>query len=97
MFSEIQIKTAQEKGVLPPNDDFIQEPGRFNVLDLAGGKIKKEETDLKEGIEVRKVFDKGVNSKNIIVRGTTQIVKYVYDSGIILGSALGDENEEGKK
>ncbi len=97
MIPEIQIKRAQEKGILPPSDDFIQEPGRYDVLDLMGGRIKKEEIDLKGGIDVRKVFDKGINSKNIIVRGTTQIVKYVYDSGIILGSALSNENEEGKK
>jgi len=95
MFSEIQIKRAQEKGVLPPSDDLIRQPGRYDVKDLIG-KVNQED-DLRGGVDIRKVFEKGVNSKNIIVRGTTQIVKYVYDSGIILGSALSNEKEEGKK
>ena len=84
MFSEIQIKRAQEKGVLPPSDDLIRQPGRFDVRDLIG-KVN-EEGNLKR-----------INNKNIVVRGATQIVKYVYDSGIILGSALNNESDEGKK
>jgi hypothetical protein len=97
MFPEIQIKRAQEKGILPPSDDFIQEPGRYDVLDLMGGKIKKEEPGLKGGIDVREIFNKGKNSQSLIVRGTTQIVEYVYDSGIILGKALGGAEEVEKR
>lgn len=97
MIPEIQVKRAQEKGVTPPSDEFIQEPARFDMQELTGGKVKKEEADLKGGIDIRNIFDKGVNSKNIVVRGTTQIVRYVYDSGIILGSALGHSPEVGKK
>ena len=85
MYPEIQIKRAQEKGILPPSDDLIREPGRYNVQDLMGG------------IDVREIFKKGKNSQNIIIRGTTQIVEYVCDSGIILGKALGNTEEVEKR
>ena len=61
MFPEIQIKRALEKGVLPPSDDLIRQPGRYDVKDLIG-KVN-EEDNLKGEINIRKVFDKVINGK----------------------------------
>ena len=74
MIPEIQIKKAKEKGVLPPSEEFIQEPARFNMSELMGN------------IEVGE----------ILLRGVKKVGKYIYDTGIILGSALGGKEEEGK-
>lgn len=46
--------------------------------------------------DIRKAFEKGKNNTNPIVRVTTKIGEYIWDTGIILGNALTNVPEKRK-